>query len=61
MGKAGSRNPHTAAVLSYDLRFRLSDVHLDDRMACNTFFVWEMLRLPLLEYMTKQTDEIGLV
>ena len=43
----GICNPHRAAVLSYDLRFRLSDVHPGDRVACNAFFIWEMLR-PLL-------------
>jgi amino acid adenylation domain-containing protein len=43
----GIANPHRAAVLSYELRFRLSDLSPDDRVACNVFFVWEMLR-PLL-------------
>lgn len=43
----GIANPHRAAVLSYDLRFRLSDLSPNDRVACNVFFVWEMLR-PLL-------------
>jgi amino acid adenylation domain-containing protein/thioester reductase-like protein len=43
----GIANPHRAAVLSYDLRFRLSDLSPSDRVACNVFFVWEMLR-PLL-------------
>lgn len=43
----GILNPHRAAVLSYDLRFRLNDVHPGDRIACNAFFIWEMLR-PLL-------------
>lgn len=40
----GIANPHRAAVLSYDLRFRLSDLSPKDRVACNVFFVWEMLR-----------------
>ncbi|KAF2866651.1 tyrocidine synthetase 1 [Massariosphaeria phaeospora] len=43
----GIANPHRASVLSYDLRFRLSDLQPGDRVACNVFFVWEMLR-PLL-------------
>ncbi|GAB7350151.1 hypothetical protein MBLNU459_g0818t1 [Dothideomycetes sp. NU459] len=43
----GIANPHRAAVLSYDLRFGLSDVQPGDRVACNVFFVWEILR-PLL-------------
>ncbi|GKT40787.1 linear gramicidin synthase subunit D [Colletotrichum spaethianum] len=43
----GIANPHRAAVLSYDLRFGLSDLQPGDRVACNVFFVWEMLR-PLL-------------
>jgi amino acid adenylation domain-containing protein/thioester reductase-like protein len=43
----GITNPHRAAVLSYDLRFQLSDVKPGDRVACNVFFVWEIIR-PLL-------------
>lgn len=43
----GIANPHRAAVLSYNLRFQLSDLTPEDRVACNVFFVWEMLR-PLL-------------
>lgn len=43
----GIANPHRAAVLSYDLRFQLSDLSPSDRVACNVFFVWEMLR-PLI-------------
>ncbi|OBT94058.1 putative NRPS-like protein biosynthetic cluster [Pseudogymnoascus verrucosus] len=43
----GIANPHMAPVLSYDLRFRLSDLSTGDRVACNVFFVWEILR-PLL-------------
>ncbi|CAN9145594.1 unnamed protein product [Alternaria alternata] len=43
----GIANPHRAAVLSYNLRFGLSDVQPGDRVACNVFFVWEILR-PLL-------------
>ncbi|KAH6677909.1 enterobactin synthetase component F [Plectosphaerella plurivora] len=43
----GIANPHRAAVRSYELRFQLSDLKPEDRVACNVFFVWEMLR-PLL-------------
>ncbi|KAH8594350.1 hypothetical protein B0O99DRAFT_514258 [Bisporella sp. PMI_857] len=43
----GIANPHKAPVLSYDLRFRVSDLHPGDRIACNVFFIWEILR-PLL-------------
>lgn len=43
----GIANPHRASVLSYDLRLQLSDVHEGDRVACNVFFVWEIIR-PLL-------------
>ncbi|KAK3622611.1 hypothetical protein LTR56_022076 [Elasticomyces elasticus] len=43
----GIANPHRAPVLSYDLRFGLSDLQPGDRVACNVFFVWEVLR-PLL-------------
>lgn len=43
----GIANPHRAAVLSYALRFKLSDYQPGDRVACNVFFVWEILR-PLL-------------
>lgn len=43
----GIANPHRAPVLSYDLRFRVSDLSAGDRVACNVFFIWEMLR-PLL-------------
>ncbi|EER39104.1 nonribosomal peptide synthetase [Histoplasma capsulatum H143] len=43
----GIANPHRAPVHSYNLRFRLSDLQPGDRVACNVFFVWEILR-PLL-------------
>ncbi|KAG6164938.1 putative NRPS-like protein biosynthetic cluster [Claviceps purpurea] len=43
----GIANPHRASVCSYDLRFGLSDLQPGDRVACNVFFTWEMLR-PLL-------------
>jgi len=43
----GIGNPHTAPVLSYNLRFGISDLQPGDRVACNVFFVWEVLR-PLL-------------
>jgi amino acid adenylation domain-containing protein/thioester reductase-like protein len=43
----GIANPHRAPVLSYDARFVLSNLHAGDRVACNVFFIWEILR-PLL-------------
>jgi amino acid adenylation domain-containing protein/thioester reductase-like protein len=43
----GIANPHRAPVLSYDLRFGVRDLQPGDRVACNVFFVWEILR-PLL-------------
>jgi amino acid adenylation domain-containing protein len=43
----GIANPHRANVLSYDLRFQFSDVQPGERVACNVFFVWEIIR-PLL-------------
>lgn len=43
----GIANPHRAPVLSYDLRFGVQDLQPGDRVACNVFFVWEILR-PLL-------------
>ncbi|KAJ5658984.1 hybrid NRPS/PKS enzyme [Penicillium longicatenatum] len=43
----GIANPHQAAVLSYNLRFDVQDVQPGDRVACNVFFVWEILR-PLI-------------
>lgn len=50
----GIANPHSASVLSYDLRFGLSDLQPGDRVACNVFFVWEMLR-PLVRGATVVT------
>jgi amino acid adenylation domain-containing protein/thioester reductase-like protein len=50
----GIINPHRAAVLSYDLRFRVSDNKPGDRVACNVFFIWEILR-PLLRGATVVT------
>lgn len=50
----GIANPHRASVLSYDARFRLSDQQPGDRVACNVFFVWEILR-PLLRGATVVT------
>lgn len=44
----GIANPHRAAVGSYSLRFQLSNLKPGDRVACNVFFIWEMLR-PLLK------------
>ncbi|KAK7903498.1 hypothetical protein LTR67_001518 [Exophiala xenobiotica] len=43
----GIANPHKAPVLSYNLRFQISDQQPGDRVACNVFFVWEIIR-PLL-------------
>jgi thioester reductase-like protein/amino acid adenylation domain-containing protein len=43
----GIANPHRAAVTSYNARFGLRDLQPGDRVACNVFFVWEMLR-PLI-------------
>ncbi|EAW12908.1 non-ribosomal peptide synthetase [Aspergillus clavatus NRRL 1] len=43
----GIANPHRAPVLSYDLRFGIQDLQPGDRVACNVFFIWEILR-PLL-------------
>ncbi|KAI0004446.1 putative NRPS-like enzyme [Xylariaceae sp. FL0662B] len=56
----GIANPHRAAVLSYDLRFGFNDLQPGDRVACNVFFVWEILR-PLLRGATVVTvpDEIS--
>jgi thioester reductase-like protein/amino acid adenylation domain-containing protein len=43
----GIANPHRAPVLSYLWRFGISDYAPGDRVGCNVFFVWEMMR-PLL-------------
>jgi amino acid adenylation domain-containing protein/thioester reductase-like protein len=43
----GIANPHRAPVYSYNLRFQLSDIEQGDRVACNVFFIWEILR-PLI-------------
>jgi amino acid adenylation domain-containing protein/thioester reductase-like protein len=43
----GIANSHGAAVRSYLWRFGLSDYGPGDRVGCNVFFIWEMLR-PLL-------------
>ncbi|KAL3480885.1 hypothetical protein BJX99DRAFT_219798 [Aspergillus californicus] len=43
----GIANPHRAPVLSYNLRFGIQDLQPGDRVACNVFFIWEILR-PLL-------------
>lgn len=50
----GIANPHRAPVLSYDLRFQFQDVQPGDRVACNVFFIWEILR-PLLRGATVVT------
>ncbi len=44
----GIANPHRAAVRSYLWRFGVSDNGPGDRVGCNVFFIWEMLR-PLLK------------
>lgn len=43
----GIANSHRAAVRSYLWRFGISDYAPGDRVGCNVFFIWEMLR-PLL-------------
>ena len=43
----GIANPHRAAVRSYLWRFGISDYGPGDRVGCNVFFIWEMMR-PLL-------------
>jgi amino acid adenylation domain-containing protein/thioester reductase-like protein len=43
----GIANSHRAAVLSYLWRFGISDYGPGDRVGCNVFFIWEMMR-PLL-------------
>ena len=43
----GIANPHKAPVLSYQWRFGISDYAPGDRVGCNVFFIWEMMR-PLL-------------
>ena len=43
----GIQNPHRGAVHSYMRRYEISDYRVGDRVACNIFFVWELLR-PLL-------------
>jgi amino acid adenylation domain-containing protein/thioester reductase-like protein len=50
----GIANPHKAAVLSYDARFAFRDVELGNRVACNVFFIWEIIR-PLLRGATVVT------
>ncbi|CAK7270972.1 putative NRPS-like protein biosynthetic cluster [Sporothrix epigloea] len=63
----GICNPHSAPVKSYALRFEVSDLGPGDRVACNVFFVWEILR-PLLRGATTVTvpddasyDPVGLI
>lgn len=43
----GIQAPHRGAVHSYLRRYEISDYKVGDRVACNIFFVWELLR-PLL-------------
>ncbi|CAL5874226.1 uncharacterized protein PFLUO_LOCUS8514 [Penicillium psychrofluorescens] len=40
----GIANPQRAPILSYDLRFAVQNLQPGDRVACNVFFIWEMLR-----------------
>jgi thioester reductase-like protein len=44
----GIQDPHRGAVHSYMRRYEISDYRVGDRVACNIFFVWEVLR-PLLK------------
>lgn len=44
----GIANPLRAAIGSYALRFGVCDLSHTDRVACNVFFIWEMLR-PLVK------------
>jgi len=39
--------PHRGSVHSYNRRYDFSPYHVGDRVACNVFFVWELMR-PLL-------------
>jgi amino acid adenylation domain-containing protein/thioester reductase-like protein len=43
----GIQDPHRGAVHSYMRRYEISNYQVGDRVACNIFFVWELLR-PLL-------------
>lgn len=45
---------HKAAVYSYNARFEVCDVQPGDRVACNVFFIWEIIR-PLLRGATVVT------
>lgn len=44
----GIQDPHRGTVHSYMRRYEISDYREGDRVACNIFFVWELLR-PLLK------------
>jgi amino acid adenylation domain-containing protein/thioester reductase-like protein len=44
----GILNPHRGAFHSYFRRYEISDYSIGDRIACNIFFIWEVLR-PLLK------------
>lgn len=44
----GIQDPHRGAVHSYMRRYEISDYAVGDRVACNIFFVWEILR-PMLK------------
>lgn len=56
----GIANPHRAAVLSYLWRFGVSDYAPGDRVGCNVFFIWEMLR-PLLRGATTVVIPDGVI
>lgn len=44
----GIKCPHRGAVHSYKFRFRAYPYEVDDVVACNVFFVWELFR-PILK------------
>lgn len=44
----GIKCPHRGAVHSYNFRFQNYPYQIDDVVACNVFFVWELFR-PILK------------
>jgi acyl-coenzyme A synthetase/AMP-(fatty) acid ligase len=44
----GIQCPHRGAVVSYNFRFKHYPYQVDDVVACNVFFVWELFR-PILK------------
>lgn len=56
----GIANSHRAAVRSYLWRFGVSDNGPGDRVGCNVFFIWEMLR-PLLRGATTVVIPDGVI